>query len=237
MLSVRGLRVTYGQIEAVKGLDLDVHEGEIVALIGGNGAGKTTTLMTISGALRPSAGTIEFLGRRINGQPASEILRLGLAHVPEGRRIFKRFTVLENLEAGAIARTDRRAITASIEAVFTSFPVLRERRAQLGGTLSGGEQQMLAIGRALMAEPKLLLLDEPSLGLAPLMVERIFGMIRSIHRGGTTLLLVEQNARMALNLADRAYVLETGRMAVHGPSAKLRDDPQVQASYLGELTG
>ena len=236
MLQVEGLRVSYGAVEAVKGLDLEVRAGEIVALIGANGAGKSTTLMTISGAVAPTAGRIRFLGTAIEGRPASEIVRLGIAHVPEGRRIFKRFTVMENLRVGAIARKDRGGIEASLDEIFEYFPVLRDRREQPGGTLSGGEQQMLAIGRALMAQPKLLLLDEPSLGLAPLMVERIFGIIRSIHRSGTTMLLVEQNARTALALADRAYVVETGRIVLSGPSSALLDDPKVRTAYLGEVT-
>jgi branched-chain amino acid transport system ATP-binding protein len=235
MLQVEHLRVSYGAVEAVKGLDLEVHTGEIVALIGANGAGKSTTLMTISGAAAPAAGRIRFLGAAIEGRPASEIVRLGIAHVPEGRRIFKRFTVMENLRVGAIARKDRGGIEASLDAIFEYFPVLRDRREQPGGTLSGGEQQMLAIGRALMAQPRLLLLDEPSLGLAPLMVERIFGIIRSIHQSGTTMLLVEQNARTALALADRAYVVETGRIVLSGPSSALLDDPKVRTAYLGEV--
>jgi branched-chain amino acid transport system ATP-binding protein len=235
MLQVEGLRVSYGAVEAVKGLDLEVRAGEIVALIGANGAGKSTTLMAISGATAPSGGTIRFRGTAIEGRPASEIVGLGIAHVPEGRRIFKRLTVLENLQAGAFTRRDRREIDASLDRIFGYFPTLSDRRRQLGCTLSGGEQQMLAIGRALMAGPALLLLDEPSLGLAPLMVERIFEIIRSIHRSGTTMLLVEQNARTALGLADRAYVVETGRIVLHGPASTLLDDPKVRTAYLGEV--
>jgi len=235
MLEVEGLRVSYGAVEAVKGLDLEVRPGEIVALIGANGAGKSTTLMAISGATAPSSGTIRFRGTAIEGRAASEIVRLGIAHVPEGRRIFKRLTVLENLQAGAFTRRDRREIDASLDRIFGYFPTLSDRRRQLGCTLSGGEQQMLAIGRALMASPALLLLDEPSLGLAPLMVERIFEIIRSIHRSGTTMLLVEQNARTALGLADRAYVVETGRIVLHGPASALLDDPKVRTAYLGEV--
>jgi len=234
MLTVNGLRVAYGQIEALQGIDLAIHSGEIVALIGANGAGKTTALMTISGALSPISGTIVFQGQRIEGRAASEIVRIGLAHVPEGRRIFKRFTVMENLRAGAITERNRTHIDASVDMIFGYFPILRDRRTQLAGTLSGGEQQMLAIGRALMAHPKLLLLDEPSLGLAPLMVERIFGIIRTIHGRGTPILLVEQNARMALSLADRGYVLETGRVVLQGTAADLLHDPKVRAAYLGE---
>ncbi|MEO5657315.1 MAG: ABC transporter ATP-binding protein [Nitrospiria bacterium] len=236
MLEVCGLRVAYGSIEAVKGVDLEVREGEVVALIGANGAGKTTTLMTISGAFVPSAGRILFRGAPIQGRPPSELVALGIAHVPEGRRIFKRFTVRENLEVGALTRTDRREIAAALDTVFGYFPILRDRRGQLGGTLSGGEQQMLAIGRALMAQPRLLLLDEPSLGLAPLMVERIFEIIRTIHRAGTTMLLVEQNAYTALKAADRAYVMDTGRIVLEGPAAVLLDDPNVRTAYLGEVT-
>jgi branched-chain amino acid transport system ATP-binding protein len=235
MVRVEDLRVSYGAVEAVKGLDLEVRPGEIVALIGANGAGKSTTLMAISGATAPSGGTIRFRGTAIEGRAASEIVRLGIAHVPEGRRIFKRLTVLENLQAGAFTRRDRREIDASLDRIFGYFPTLSDRRRQLGCTLSGGEQQMLAIGRALMASPALLLLDEPSLGLAPLMVERIFEIIRSIHRSGTTMLLVEQNARTALGLADRAYVVETGRIVLHGPASALLDDPKVRTAYLGEV--
>jgi branched-chain amino acid transport system ATP-binding protein len=236
MLTVAQLRVAYGPIEAVKGVDLDVRAGEIVALIGANGAGKSTTLMTISGATPASGGTIRFQDDPIRGLAAFEIVRRGLGHVPEGRRIFRRFTVMENLRAGALASRDRGEIADSLDRVFGYFPLLRDRRGQLGGTLSGGEQQMLAIGRALMARPTLLLLDEPSLGLAPLMVERIFEIIRAIHGSGTTMLLVEQNAHTALTLADRAYVMETGRIVLHGPAAVLRRDPKVRAAYLGEET-
>ena len=236
MLEISALRVAYGPIEAVKGIDLEVRSGEIVALIGANGAGKSTTLMTISGATPAAGGRIVFHHTPIQGHPASDIVRRGIAHVPEGRRIFRRFTVLENLQAGALSRRNNREIAESVDQVFGYFPILRDRRRQLGGTLSGGEQQMLAIGRALMARPTLLLLDEPSLGLAPLMVERIFEMIRAIHRVGTTMLLVEQNAKAALTLADRAYVMETGRIALHGPSATLLGDPQVRACYLGEAS-
>jgi branched-chain amino acid transport system ATP-binding protein len=236
MLTVQQLRVAYGPIEAVKGVDLDVGAGEIVALIGANGAGKSTTLMTISGAIAASGGTIRFQGGPIQGLASHEIVRRGLAHVPDGRRIFRRFTVMENLRAGALAGRDRGEIADALDRVFGYFPLLRDRRGQLGGTLSGGEQQMLAIGRALMARPTLLLLDEPSLGLAPLMVERIFEIIRAIHGAGTTMLLVEQNAHTALTLADRAYVMETGRIVLHGPAAVLRRDPKVRAAYLGEET-
>jgi branched-chain amino acid transport system ATP-binding protein len=234
MLTVERLRVAYGSIEVVKGLDIEVPSGEIVALIGANGAGKSTTLMTISGATPANGGVIRFQGDPIHGLAASEIVRRGLAHVPEGRRIFRRFTVMENLQAGALSRRNHAEITESFDRVFGYFPLLRDRRGQLGGTLSGGEQQMLAIGRALMARPTLLLLDEPSLGLAPLMVERIFEIIRAIHCAGTTMLLVEQNAHTALALADRAYVMETGRIVLHGPAAVLRKDPKVRAAYLGE---
>ncbi|MFZ5875725.1 MAG: ABC transporter ATP-binding protein [Nitrospirota bacterium] len=236
MLTVEQLRVAYGPIEAVKGIDLAVRAGEIVALIGANGAGKSTTLMTIAGATPASGGAIRFRGDAIHGRAACEVVRRGLALVPEGRRIFRRMTVMENLRTGALARRDRARVAESLDRVFGYFPLLRDRRAQLGGTLSGGEQQMLAIGRALMAGPTLLLLDEPSLGLAPLMVERIFEIIRAIHGAGTTMLLVEQNAHTALALADRAYVMETGRIVLHGPAAVLRRDPKVRAAYLGEET-
>jgi branched-chain amino acid transport system ATP-binding protein len=235
MLRVEALRVAYGHIEAVKGIDLEIRAGEIVALIGANGAGKSTTLMTISGAIPAAGGAVRFQGEPVHGRTASEIVRRGIAHVPEGRRIFRRFTVMENLRVGAMSRRPGE-IAESLDRVFGYFPLLRDRRGQLGGTLSGGEQQMLAIGRALMSRPTLLLLDEPSLGLAPLMVERIFEIIRAIHGTGTTMLLVEQNAHTALALSDRAYVMETGRIVLHGPSAALRRDPKVRAAYLGEET-
>ncbi|HEY5594814.1 MAG TPA: ABC transporter ATP-binding protein [Nitrospiria bacterium] len=234
MLTLEDVQTYYGPMEALKGVSLEVKEGEIVALIGANGAGKSTTLMTISGALAPRRGRIEFLDQNITGRPTHEIVGRGISQVPEGRRIFPRLTVNENLEMGAFLRRDRREIEADRAAVFEQFPILKERRSQLGGTLSGGEQQMLAIGRALMARPKLLLLDEPSLGLAPIVVGRIFEIIRTINRLGKTILLVEQNARAALNLAHRGYVMETGRIVMADDARALLINPRVREAYLGE---
>jgi branched-chain amino acid transport system ATP-binding protein len=231
LLAVRGLRVRYAGIEAVHGIDLSVGDGEIVAVLGANGAGKTSTLRAISGLVR-SAGEIEFDGRRVDGMPADAIARLGLRHVPEGRRVFARMSVLENLELGGIGLrgAERRA---AFDRVYEIFPRLRERTQQAGGTLSGGEQQMLAIGRALMSSPRLLMLDEPSLGLSPLLVRTMFEVIGAVHQSGTTVLLVEQNARQALQIASRAYVLENGRVTREGAAAALLDDPAVTAAYLG----
>ena len=234
LLELADVHVRYGAIAAVKGISLRVDEGEIVTLIGGNGAGKTTTLKAISGTKPPSEGEISFRGERIDGLPANEIVELGLCQAPEGRRIFARMSVAENLEMGAYARSDHRAVREDFERVYTLFPVLKTRERQAGGTLSGGEQQMLAIGRALMARPRLLTLDEPSMGLAPLLVERIFDLLREIHRQGTTLLLVEQNAHMALNLADRGYVLESGTIALEDSARNLLGNDEVRKSYLGE---
>ena len=234
LLTLEDVQTYYGPMEALKGVSLEVKEGEIVALIGANGAGKSTTLMTISGALAPRRGRIEFLDQNITGRPTHEIVGRGISQVPEGRRIFPRLTVNENLEMGAFLRRDRREIEADRAAVFEQFPILKERRSQLGGTLSGGEQQMLAIGRALMARPKLLLLDEPSLGLAPIVVSRIFEIIRTINRLGKTILLVEQNARAALNLAHRGYVMETGRIVMADDARALLINPRVREAYLGE---
>jgi len=234
LLKLKDVRTSYGPIEALKGVSLDVQEGEIVALIGANGAGKSTVLMTISGVLSPREGRIEFLGRNITGRPSHEIVGFGISQVPEGRRIFPRLTVLENLEMGAFLRRDRHEIEADRSAVFEQFPILKERRSQAGGTLSGGEQQMLAIARALMARPKLLLLDEPSLGLAPMIVSKIFEIIREINRQGKTILLVEQNARAALGLALRGYVMETGRIVMAGEAGALLSNPRVREAYLGE---
>jgi branched-chain amino acid transport system ATP-binding protein len=228
------VRAGYGAIEVLKGVSLAVGAGEIVTLIGSNGAGKTTTLMCVCGVLRPRSGRILFDGRDLSGVPAHEIVRLGLAQSPEGRKIFPRLTVLENLEMGAFTRTDRAGARGDLERVFQLFPILAERRQQAGGTLSGGEQQMLAVGRALMAKPRLLLLDEPSLGLAPLIVKRIFEVIEELNRGGVTILLVEQNARMALKLAHRGYVMETGRITMSDRAAALLEDPRVRDAYLGE---
>jgi branched-chain amino acid transport system ATP-binding protein len=233
MLRVDDLHTYYGNIAALKGVSLEVHDGEIVALIGANGAGKTTMLRTISGLLRPRRGTITLDDTRIDGLPPHRITALGLAHAPEGRRLFGRMTVLENLEMGAFARRDRAAIRADVERVLDLFPRLRERKEQKAGTMSGGEQQMLAVGRALMGRPRLLLLDEPSMGLAPVLVDVIFETIATIREQGTTILLVEQNALAALRIADRAYVLESGALKLQGKASDLAKDPQVIAAYLG----
>jgi branched-chain amino acid transport system ATP-binding protein len=234
VLKLEGVHTFYGPIEALKGISLEVKEGEIVALIGANGAGKSTTLMTISGALNPRRGRIEFLGQAITELPTHEIVGRGISHVPEGRRIFPRLTIRENLEMGAFLRRDRREREADLAGVFAQFPILEERQGQMGGTLSGGEQQMLAIGRALMGRPRLLLLDEPSLGLAPIIVSKIFEIIRTINRQGKTILLVEQNARSALNLAHRGYVMETGRIVLQDEARALLSNPRVREAYLGE---
>ncbi len=233
MLRIDNVHVYYGRIHALKGITLTVQTGELVALIGSNGAGKSTTLKTISGLLHPREGTIYHEDRPISGLRPHEIVGLGISHCPEGRHIFGGLTVGENLRLGASRRRDREGIEQDREWIFSLFPVLKERLSQPGGTLSGGEQQMLAIARALMSRPKLLLLDEPSLGLAPLLVERIFDVILQIKQSGGTVLLVEQNAHMALEVADRAYVLETGRITLEGPAAELRTDPEVERAYLG----
>ncbi len=232
LLELSGVRVRYGGIEAVKGVSLRVDEGEIVTLIGGNGAGKTTTLKAISGIQRSAAGTIVFRGERIEALAAHEIVGLGICQAPEGRRIFPRMSVQENLAMGAYIRDDD--VRSDFDRVFDLFPVLRERSAQVGGTLSGGEQQMLAIGRALMSRPALLMLDEPSLGLAPILVGRIFALLREIHSQGTTILLVEQNANQALQLADRGYVLESGVVVLEDSAGNLLGNDQVRKAYLGE---
>jgi len=234
MLVVDDIRASYGAIEALHGVSLRVDEGEIVTLIGANGAGKTTTLCCISGLHKAHSGRVRFAGRDLAGVPAHAAVGLGIAHCPEGRRVFPRLSVADNLDLGAYIRTDKAGIAADLERVFALFPVLGERRRQLAGTLSGGEQQMLAVGRALMARPKLMLLDEPSLGLAPLIVETIFSVIVELNRQGTTVLLVEQNARMALKHAHRGYVIETGQVTIEGSGAALLADPRVQAAYLGE---
>jgi branched-chain amino acid transport system ATP-binding protein len=234
MLELEDLRAGYGNIEALHGISLSVGEGEIVTLIGANGAGQTTTLMTISGCVRARTGAIRFCGRDISGLPPHEIVALGLIQSPEGRKIFPRLTVAENLEMGAFTRHDPRGIATDQNRMFELFPILGERRRQPGGTLSGGEQQMLAIARALMARPKLLLLDEPSLGLAPLVVSRIFEVIRELNREGATILLVEQNAQMALKAAHRGYVLETGTIAMADAADKLLADPRIRSAYLGD---
>jgi branched-chain amino acid transport system ATP-binding protein len=233
LLELDDIHAGYGAIEVLKGISLHVEEGEIVTLIGANGAGKTTTLMTICGVLRASRGAVRFLGRDLSGLPAHRIVELGIAQSPEGRKIFPRLSVLENLEMGAFTRRDPDGVRKDIERVFQLFPILAERRAQAGGTLSGGEQQMLAVGRALMTRPKLLVLDEPSLGLAPLIVKKIFDVIAELNREGVTVLLVEQNARMALKLANRGYVLETGEITISASAQALLQDARVASAYLG----
>ena len=238
LLEIRGLRVKYGNVEALHGIDIAVNPGEIVTILGANGAGKSTTLRAVSGLLRPSGGEIWYDGRLAHTVPAHELVRRGIAHAPEGRRIFGTLTVRENLLLGAFTRTDETGIGETLEWVDQLFPVLASRRKQLAGTLSGGEQQMLAIARALMARPRVLLLDEPSLGLAPLLVKAIFRTIREINeKTGVTVLLVEQNARAALKLAHRGYVIEVGRIVLHDSAAALASDPKVQSAYLGVRTG
>ncbi|MFK0169460.1 ABC transporter ATP-binding protein [Streptomyces sp. NPDC090306] len=234
LLEVEDLCVAYGKVEAVKGVSFSVEEGEVVTLIGTNGAGKTTTLHTLSGLLGPAAGTVRFRGRDLAGTAAHHVVALGLAHSPEGRHIFPRLTVEENLLLGAYLRKDDPGIADDVERAYTLFPRLRERRAQAAGTLSGGEQQMLAMGRALMCRPTLLMLDEPSMGLSPIMMRKIMDTVAELRRTGTTILLVEQNARAALALADRAYVMETGRIVLEGTGAELMDDENVRKAYLGE---
>jgi branched-chain amino acid transport system ATP-binding protein len=233
LLAVRDLHVAYGAIDAVKGVSFEVRRGQVVTLIGGNGAGKTTTLRTISGLLRPKSGEILFEGERIDRTPGHLILRRGIAHSPEGRRIFPLMTIEENLDLGAFTRRDTE-VKADLDHVYSLFPVLQERRSQAAGTLSGGEQQMLAIGRAMMSRPKLLMLDEPSMGLSPIMMQRIFATVRELREQGTTILLVEQNAQVALSLADWGYVIETGRLVLDGPGRALLNDENVRKAYLGE---
>ena len=232
LLRVDDIHVYYGSIHAIKGISFEVNEGEIVTLIGANGAGKSTTLNTVSGLLKPRSGLISFEGKGIVGIGASRIVGLGMALCPEGRRVFQQMTVRENLEMGGYSRPNDE-IPASLEDVFKRFPRLKEREKQIAGTLSGGEQQMLAMGRALMSKPKLLMLDEPSMGLAPILVEQIFDIIKELHAAGTTILLVEQNAQMALSIADRAYVLGTGRITISGPAAEVLADDRVREAYLG----
>jgi branched-chain amino acid transport system ATP-binding protein len=234
MLELSSVGASYGPIEALKGISLRVNKGEIVSLLGGNGAGKSTTLMTICGAHPAASGKVIYKGSDITNRPAHEIVTLGLCQVPEGRRIFSRLSVRENLEMGAFIIRDKKAVARNLEEVFALFPVLEERAGQQGGTLSGGEQQMLAIGRALMSNPELLLLDEPSLGLAPIVVTKIFKIIKDINERGVTVLLVEQNAKAALALAHRAYVLETGRVTLEGPAGELMENEKVKKAYLGE---
>ena len=233
MLKIDNIHVYYGAIHALKGVSLEVHKGEIVTLIGANGAGKSTTLRTVSGLLAPKSGSISFLGKNIAGMPAHEIVKHGISQVPEGRRIFAEMSVQENLEMGAFTRKDKAGVEKDFEIVYNRFPRLKERRKQQAGTLSGGEQQMLAMGRALMSRPKLLLLDEPSMGLAPLLIKEIFSIIEDINREGTTVLLVEQNANMALSIAHRAYVMETGRITLQGAAKELAASEDVRKAYLG----
>jgi branched-chain amino acid transport system ATP-binding protein len=233
LLEVENLNVYYGAIHALQGVSFNVEQGEIVTLIGANGAGKSTTLRTISGLLRPRQGTVKFKDTDITMMPADRIVRMGISQVPEGRKIFAPLTVRENLEMGAYTRADKAEIQVSMEGVLNHFPRLRERISQLGGTLSGGEQQMLATGRGLMSRPSLLLMDEPSMGLSPILVEEIFKIIKEINETGTSILLVEQNALMALSIANRAYVLETGRIVLSGDAKKVAENPQVKAAYLG----
>jgi branched-chain amino acid transport system ATP-binding protein len=233
MLRLEGLRAAYGKVEALRGVSLEVRVGELVTLIGANGAGKTSTLKAISGLLHPTAGRIVFENEEIHGLTPREVLRRGIAHCPEGRRVFPYMTVRENLEMGAYSRTDARAIREDLERVFVHFPILRERLQQVAVTLSGGEQQMLAIGRALMARPRLLLLDEPSLGLAPTVIETTFNIIREIRQRGVTILMVEQNASLALRMADRGYVMETGQIALEGKAGDLIENEHVRRAYLG----
>jgi len=234
LLELAGLQVAYGGIQAVKGIDLTVAKGELVCLIGANGAGKTTTLKAICGLLPTRGGTVHYDGQEITGTPSYQLVERGLAMVPEGRGIFRQLTVAENLAMGAFVRRDREAVRDDLEHIFELFPRLAERRSQSGGTLSGGEQQMLAIGRAMMSRPKLLLLDEPSMGLAPLLVQKIFETVRAISVEGVTILLIEQNARLALEIANRGYVMESGTITLSGPAAELLADPKVREAYLGE---
>ena len=233
MLKIDNINVYYGAIHALKGISVDVNEGEIVTLIGANGAGKSTILRTISGLLKPKTGEITFEGKNIAGKAAQDIVRMSISQVPEGRRVFANMTVMENLELGAYIRSDSKGIKEDFDQVFGRFPKLAERRSQLAGTMSGGEQQMLAMGRALMSRPRLLLLDEPSMGLAPLLVREIFSIIKDINASGTTVLLVEQNAHMALSIAHRAYVLETGRITLAGDAKELAASEEIRKAYLG----
>ena len=234
LLKVTGLKVAYGGIQAVKGVDFEVHEGELVSLIGSNGAGKTTTMKAITGSLPINDGDIEYMGKSIRGQGPWDLVRQGLAMVPEGRGVFTRMNTVENLQMGAYIRSDKAAIASDIDKMFTIFPRLKERSSQLAGTLSGGEQQMLAIGRALMSRPKVLLMDEPSMGLAPIMVDKIFEVVRDVYAQGVTILLVEQNASRALSIANRAYVMESGLITMSGDAKQMLSDPKVRAAYLGE---
>ena len=234
MLEIKDLCVNYGIIMALKGISFEVNEGEVIALIGANGAGKTTTLHTITGILSAKSGSVKFEGKELTKTPAHKIVRMGMAHVPEGRRIFQQLTVLDNLKLGAFTRNDAAGIAEDMEKIYKRFPRLAERKTQIAGTLSGGEQQMLAMGRALMSRPKLIVMDEPSMGLSPILVSEIFDIIPSIRKDGTTVLLVEQNAKKALSIADRAYVLETGNITLSGNASDLINDEKVRKAYLGE---
>jgi len=234
LLKVTGLKVAYGGIQAVKGIDFEVHEGELVTLIGSNGAGKTTTMKAITGTLPMQGGDIEYLGKSIRGRGAWDLVKEGLAMVPEGRGVFTRMTITENLKMGAYIRTDKAGIAEDLEKMFELFPRLRERKTQLAGTLSGGEQQMLAMGRGLMSRPRVLLLDEPSMGLSPIMVDKIFEVVHDVSARGVTILLVEQNASRALGIANRGYVMESGNITMNGDARELLSDPRVRAAYLGE---
>lgn len=234
LLEVKDIEVYYGVIKAIKGISFEVNEGEVIALIGANGAGKTTTLHTISGLITPKTGSIMFDGKDITKVPAHSIVSLGMAHVPEGRRVFSQLSVYDNLKLGAFTRSDKDEIEKSLKYVYERFPRLEERKKQLAGTLSGGEQQMLAMGRALMSRPKIVLMDEPSMGLSPILVSEIFDIIKTISDGGTTVLLVEQNAKKALEIADRAYVLETGTISMSGKASDLANDEGIKKAYLGE---
>ena len=234
MLEVKDLQVYYGMIQAIKGISFEVNQGEVIALIGANGAGKTTILHTVTGLIAPKAGSIMFEGQDITKIPAHKIVSMGMAHVPEGRRVFAQLSVYDNLKMGAYTRTDKNEIEESLEMVYKRFPRLEERKNQMAGTLSGGEQQMLAMGRALMSKPKIILMDEPSMGLSPIFVNEIFNIIQEVSASGTTVLLVEQNAKKALSIADRAYVLETGNIALEGDAKILMNDDSIKKAYLGE---
>lgn len=234
MLEVKDLEVYYGMIQAIKGISFEVNEGEVIALIGANGAGKTTTLHTITGLLSPKSGHVMFEGKDITKVPAHKIVSMGMAHVPEGRRVFAELSVYENLRMGAYTRKDKNEIEESLKNVYKRFPRLEERKNQMAGTLSGGEQQMLAMGRALMSKPRIILMDEPSMGLSPILVNEIFDIIRAVSESGTTVLLVEQNAKKALSIADRAYVLETGKIVLEGNAKELLEDDSIKKAYLGE---
>ncbi len=234
MLEVKNIEVCYGMIRAIKDISFEINKGEIVALIGANGAGKTTTLHTVSGLLKPTAGHILFNGKDISKIPAHKIVTMGMAHVPEGRRVFQQLSVLDNLKLGAYTRTDKKEIAENLKKVYEHFPRLAERKHQIAGTLSGGEQQMLAMGRALMSNPDIILMDEPSMGLSPLLVKEIFAIIEELHKAGTTILLVEQNAKMALSVADRAYVLETGSIAMSGDAKEMLNNDDIKKAYLGQ---